>query len=179
MDHAQIPDLKNVMFPSDNPFAYPSQPISTLELTNTQFGFREPNVESYPRSNEASMLGTPASLPILMSRANTDQQQQFNMANFHGMYEENPHLANQFAQPGRHFSAPMTGFGGQGSNMGGQSAIFDMQGPMSQEDYWTQMAKGNIRTRPGFIPGASVNLDELFGGDGWGGMWEQQGLPRS
>lgn len=27
----QLPDLKSVMFPGDNPFAYPNQPISTLD----------------------------------------------------------------------------------------------------------------------------------------------------
>ena len=179
MGHAQIPDLKNVMFPSDNPFAYPNQPISTLEASNSQFGFQDSGPESYPGSNEASMMGTPASIPSHMSGLNNDRQHHsFDMANMQRMYEDNPQSAQQF-QHGRQFSAPMAGFGGSLPNYGGANQIYDMPGQVSQEDYWTQMGKPNVGTRTGFTPGAGVNLDELFGGDGWAGMWEQQGMPRS
>lgn len=153
------------MFPSDNPFAYPNQPISTLE--SAQYGgFPEANMDPFPASNENSMYGTPGSLH---SRPTGD----FPISsNFHGQ-----HLPPHLGQQGRHFSAPMP-----------QQQVFDMQGLMSepeplagnggisQDDYWSQMNKAT--TRMGFTPGAGVNLDELFGGDGWNNMWTEQGFPR-
>ena len=177
MGHTQIPDLKNVMFPSDNPFAYPNQPISTLESSH-QFAYQDSNPESYPGSNDVSMMGTPASLSNHISGPSNDQAQNYGMDSMQRMYEENPQLVQQFAQQGRHFSAPTAGFG-QLPTFAGHNSMYDVPNQMSQEDYWTQMGKGNLGTRTGFTPGASVNLDELFGGDGWTGMWEQQGLPRT
>ena len=176
MAHAQIPDLKNVMFPSDNPFAYPNQPISTLEASNPQFGFQDS--ESFPGSSEASMMGTPASLPNhMMATSNEQQPPQFDMGS-RRMYDAEPHLTQQY-QPGRQFSVPMPGFAGSMPGYGGQAPMYDMSSQMTQEDYWTQIGKGNAATRTGFTPGASVNLDELFGGDGWAAVWEQQpGIPR-
>jgi hypothetical protein len=179
MGNVQIPDLKNVMFPGDNPFAYPNQPISTLESSHPQFGFQDSGPDSYPGSNEGSMMNTPVSMPSHLSNQNHEQQQQFDMVNMQRLYENNPEIAQQFAQQGRHFGAPMPGLGPQAPNFAGHSQVYDMPGQMSEENYWTQMGKGNMGTRTGFTPGASVNLDELFGGDGWGGMWEQQGLPRN
>ena len=154
MGHSQIPDLKNVMFPSDNPFAYPNQPISTLEAANSQFGFHDSGPESYPGSSEASMMGTPAGIPGHVSGMNHEQPHHpFDVASMQGVYS----------------------YGGQVPNYGPQHQMYDMPGQMSQEEYWTRMGKGNVGTRTGFTPGASVNLDELFGGDGWAGMWEHQG----
>lgn len=177
--HSQIPDLKNVMFPSDNPFAYPNQPISTLEAANSQFGFHDSGPESYPGSNEASMMGTPASIPSHMSGMNHEQQHHpFDVAAMQRVYEENPQMAQQIQQ-GRQFSAAMPAYGGQVPNYGPQHQMYDTPGQMSQEEHWIRMGKGSVGTRTGFTPGASVNLDELFGGDGWTGMWEHQGLPRS
>ena len=123
-------------------------------------------------------MGTPSSLPSHMSNHNNEQQQKHYDMNMQRMYEENPQLAQQYAQQGRHFSAPMAGYG-QLPQFAGQNPMYEVPNQMSQEDYWTQMGKGNVGTRTGFTPGASVNLDELFGGDGWAGMWEQQGLPRT
>ncbi len=179
MGHSQIPDLKDVMFPSDNPFAYPNQPISTLEAANSQFGIQESGPEPYPGSNEASMMGTPASIPSHMSSLNHEQQHHlFDVASMHRMYEEDSPTAQQYQQ-GRHFGGPIPGFGGQMPCYEGQNQVYDMLGQMPQEEYWTQMGKSNTATRTGFAAGASVNLDELFGGENWAGMWEQRGIPRS
>lgn len=178
MGHSQIPDLKNVMFPSDNPFAYPNQPISTLESSNPQFGMQESNADSYSGSNEASLMGTPVSIPSHMSGPNHDAQRQFEMANLQRMYEGSPQLAPPFGTPVRPFGTPSGGYGGPMPNFGGASQGYEMPGQAAQEDYWSHVSKGNMASRTGFTPGAGVNLEELFGGDTWGSMWEQQGMPR-
>lgn len=204
LGQTQIPDLKNVMFPSDNPFAYPNQPMSILE--NSGFGYPDPTSASLESPfagtpNDASMMGTPVS----GMTSNPDQsrggpygppQPQYDMTSLQRLYEENPQLAAHLAQrqqQQRHYpqvSTPMSG-GGFPHDAGQQSQqpqhnMFDMpqQSPVvgsQPEDYWSQMNKSNVPPRPGFMPGAAVNLDELFGGgDGWGGsgMWDAQGFPR-
>ena len=181
----QIPDLKNVMFPSDNPFAYPNQPMATLESVDSRYGgYPDPSSMDSPfntTSQDASLMGTPASIPSQLMTSNPEQQhhfpsqQQYDMASIQRMY------------------------GGYGSNQNSQQQqqqqqrLFDMSqqpptsaGPQNQsEDYWNQMSKGglmNLPSRTGLTPGGTVNLDELFGGgDAWGGagMWEgHQGFAR-
>jgi hypothetical protein len=190
MGQTQIPDLKNVMFPSDNPFAYPNQPISTLEGVDARYGFTDAPMDSpFTGSNEnsASMLGTPASipsqphLPITSNpeqRSHGQQAPQLDMATLQRLYEEHPQLATHLAQQ-RHFAGqggPVPFMQDQGSSS--QQQMFDMPGGIP-EDYWNQQ---NKPSRTGFTPGGNVNLDELFGGgDGWGataGMWDSQGFPR-
>jgi hypothetical protein len=192
MGPSQIPDLKNVMFPSDNPFAYPNQPISTLETADARFGYPDPNSLDSPfaGSNENSMLGTPASIPSQPQIPMTShpeqgaQQGHMDLAMMQRMFEENPQMAAQFVQQQR------AAFGGQGGSMhhqfpqgGGPPGhqIMPLPAAPLQEDYWSHVNKGGIPTRSGYTPGGTVNLDELFGGgDGWGpsGMWETQGFPR-
>lgn len=123
-------------------------------------------------------MGTPASMPSHMSGPSNDHQHHFDMGNLQRMYEGNPQLAQYFRQQGKHFSAPMGSYGRQIANYPSANPGYDMAGQMSQEDYWTQMGKTNMGTRTGLTPGTGVNLDDLFGGDGWGGIWEQQGMPR-
>jgi hypothetical protein len=167
MAHSQIPDLKNVMFPGDNPFAYPNQPISTLESSNPQY-YGESN------SNEASVMGTPASH---MSGQSNEAQRQYEMANLQRMYEGSPHLS-PYGGPGRSYGAGS--YGGSMPNYGGPIQRYgaNIQGQGAPEDYWNSVSKGNMASRTGFTPGGGVNLEELFGGDTWGNIWEQQGMPR-
>lgn len=189
---SQIPDLKNVMFPSENPFAYPNQPISTLEGVDARYGYSDATMDSPftagSNENPTSMLGTPASIPAqphIPMTSNPEQRghpqapPQMDMATLQRMYEEDPQLAAHFAQQ-RHFagqSGQIQFMQDQGPNS--QQQMYDMHGGMP-EDYWNQANKPATRT--GFTPGGNVNLDELFGGaaDGWGnsGMWEAQGFPR-
>jgi hypothetical protein len=184
LGHSQIPDLKNVMFPSDNPFAYPNQPISTLESVDSRFGYPDAAMDSpFGGSNEntTSILGTPANIPSQPQmpvtsnseqRGHPQQPPHMNMATLQRLYEENPQLAAHLAQQ-RHYA---------GQN--GSLQFMPDQGAASQpmydvpEDYWNQANKPTSRT--GFTPGGNVNLDDLFGGgDGWGSaMWEGQGFPR-
>jgi hypothetical protein len=189
LGNSQIPDLKNVMFPSDNPFAYPNQPISTLEGVDARYAYPEGTMDSpFTGSNEngASMLGTPASIPSqphLPITSNPEQRghaqpvTQLDMATLQRLYEENPQLAAHLAQQ-RHFAGP----GGPVHFMPdqgppAQQQMFDMPGGVP-EDYWSNKQT----SRTGFTPGGNVNLDELFGGgDGWGaaGMsWEGQNFAR-
>ena len=185
--HSQIiPNLKNVMFPSDNPFAYPNQPISTLEAGDASaYGFGD---TPFSASTEGSMHGTPVEMSgVLPSEGDTMMQQQqqphFGMSGFQRLYDENPQLATQLAaqqqqqQGHRAFSVPsasqqqaMAGYG----DLSGQQLFSESMGmpnANSQEDYWAQMSKGNMGNRTGFTPSGGVggvNLDELFGGEGWG-----------
>jgi hypothetical protein len=178
--NAQIADLKNVMFPSDDPFAYPNQPISTLESSNSQFGLAESNSDAYATSNDASIMGTPVSMSAHISGVNgAHHSHPFEATSLQRIYEENTQMGHHLQAQSRHSSAPMTRYGGQMNQLGGQNAMYEVSGQMSQEDYWNHMEKGNVGTRTGFTPGAAMNLDELFGGDGWGGIWEQSVLPRS
>ncbi|ETN38147.1 uncharacterized protein HMPREF1541_07771 [Cyphellophora europaea CBS 101466] len=208
LGQTQIPDLKNVMFPSDNPFAYPNQPISTLESADARYNSFPTDTTSsamdspFAGSNEnsTSMLGTPVSIPSqphLPMTSNPEQQrragpghpQQLDMTTLQRLYEENPQLAAHLAQQQRQFAGQgiPQGFmqeqqAGGGHQQQPTQQMFGMQGAAGMpEDYWTQMGKAGVPTRTGFTPGGTVNLDELFGGgDGWGpgGMWEAQGFPR-
>lgn len=83
----------------------------------------------------------------------------------------------------RHEQTQQGGGGGQGQQMYDMAQGQVGGGGGGGEDYWTQMPVGNKGIRTGFTPGASVNLDELFGGgDGWGaagvggGMWDSPGF---
>jgi len=188
---AQIPDLKNVMFPSDNPFAYPNQPMSTLESVDAaQYGIPESGMETpFSGSNENGMYGTPSNMhPQAPPQANATQSYDFSAAAH--TYDDHGHLAPQLT-PGRQFSTPLDDLTDQHGLGIGHNQIFDMpsvhepmdggmSGPpqMSQEDYWNQMSKGNVGTRTGFAASAGVNLEDLFGGDGWGGVWNDAHYPR-
>ena len=185
---SQIPDLSNVMFPSDNPFAYPNQALATLESVDPGYSFSEMG-SSFPGSTDQSMMGTPSSMGGQPQQAGYD-------IDMRRLYEENPQLAAQINASRQQYG----GFQGQQEygqqqqrhNQYGmqqqqrhqQSQHQDYQGrerqhdrqqsqsglpQQQQQDYWTQMSKGNMGTRTGFTPGASVNLDELFGGESWGG----------
>lgn len=62
MGNTQIPDLKNVMFPGDNPFAYPHHPpMSALESAEAGGPYSFPAEASSMASSEPSMFGTPRS----------------------------------------------------------------------------------------------------------------------
>ena len=157
-----VPDLRAVMFPSDNPFAYPNQPMSTLEGTlymspedqqeNFSVSTSEPD---YHISNQMN-----APIPPDLS---------FNDLN-NSVYTNN--LAPQYHNSSN-FSAPMapTSFP--------VPCVEDTMGMAgmtnTHEDFWAQMNKQGVTT--GMNSGA-VNLDELFGGDGWTTVWNGQDFSR-
>lgn len=59
----QLPDLKSVMFPGDNPFAYPNQPISTLDtMPNLPLG-NEAGSENFAHTNHQMPTSMPHQIP--------------------------------------------------------------------------------------------------------------------
>ncbi|RMZ77350.1 hypothetical protein DV737_g4415, partial [Chaetothyriales sp. CBS 132003] len=112
MGNSHIPDLKNIMFPSDNPFAYPNQPL----LESVDSGFCLENLDSFPNSNKQSKMGTPSSIH------NSAQTQQFDMNGLQGLYEETSMTLDELfggeAWGRQEFDASVFG-GGQWMNMSG------------------------------------------------------------
>ena len=150
-----LPDLRQVMFPSDNPFAYPNQSISTLE--ESQF----------------ALLGDQGDVTYGMGNTSTEGQRMqssydnLNPAFFGG------NLAQTYQQNGR-LSAPV----------GGNTEAFGMPQQMDSGDlaaaglgfgdgFWKQVEP---RGKTGMTPG--VNLDDLFGAEGWGSVWGDQAYGR-
>lgn len=146
----QLPDLKSVMFPGDNPFAYPNQPISTLDtMPSLPFGDAPASI--------SNQYNTPSSMDIQQQfRQRGDipyefrQQEGHLPQQFFGINDmsDEPSQVRSPAQPVNHLQVP-----GQG-----------------EEDYWSHApAKGNFRTglTPGG-PGVNLNLDDIFGNSqGW------------
>lgn len=183
LGNAQIPDLKNVMFPSDNPFAYPSQSMSTLESSNDG---QYPLSDASMTPNESNLFGTPSS--------GTHQIPQFGGYDFafQQAVHENPSLARQLAgQPTRDFNAPFadllmqSGMGGDMSQLGGsvQGGIPDSTaaGEVSMtdanisahlDDYWKGVNGGQMGMSNG-LPLQTMNVD-YFGSEGWNPAWGEQ-----
>lgn len=157
-----IPDLRAVMFPSDNPFAYPNQPMSTLE--GTQYMSPEEQQDNFS-------AGTSEHDYHITNQMNTHipPDLSFNDLN-NSVYTNN--LGQDYHQNG-HFSAPMGATNYPVTSMEGAMGMSAMSDP--QEGFWAQMNKQGIRT--GMTPSA-VNLDELFGGESWSNVWSEQNFSR-
>jgi len=174
LGNAQIPDLKNVMFPSDNPFAYPNQPMSALESSDGHYSFSEASVTP----NEPNMFGTP-------SNGTHQLPQQFGgyVFGFQQALNENPNLAQPFAaQSNRDFNAPFTDIlmentiGHDISHLGGiprtseSVSMGDMNATANPNDYWKSMGRGPSGIEQGLPP---TNMD-YFGSEGWNPAWGEQ-----
>jgi hypothetical protein len=158
---ANVPDLRAVMFPTDNPFAYPNQPMSTLEGTQYMSPEEQENFSAGASEPEYNIVHQmTGQIPPEMS---------FNDLN-NSVYTNN--IAQQYHNS-RDFSGPM------GSTNFPVSSVEDTMGmngmANTQEDFWSQMNKQGLQT--GMTPG-TVNLDELFGGDGWTNVWNEQSFSR-
>ncbi len=172
LGNAQIPDLKNVMFPSDNPFAYPNQSISTLESGDASYSFPDPNL-GY---NDHSMSGTPTGGSTHMSIPTPHYDNGFS---FQHALSENPASAQAFAAHGRHFGAPITdllmqnAIGGEHMNLSGlphfhdplTTAGNDVPGSSRHDEFW----KGSTGTNPVPPPG----LEDYFNNErlAWDSSW--------
>lgn len=168
LGNPNLPDMKPVMFPSDNPFAYPNQPMSTLEAEHTMKA-EQPSSYSSPTSSNMYHLGghNNTQTPTTLSFDNT------RMPEFAGSFNVPPH----FMQQGRTMSTPMSG-----------APSFDISLQVDEpadltttnfpggEDYWSQMDRAS-GGRSGLTPGG-INLDELFGGEGWNNIWSTQSFTR-
>ena len=148
LGNENLPDFQNVMFPSDDPFAYPpNQPISTFE-----------DVGHYD---------------IQLSR---NENPKFYTNDMFSMNIVTDHLANPGFQQGRHFSAPNPNPNPnlerqsnmfQRPNLAGQ---MPGQGEMGS-NVWQNFANGKTGFTPGTGLTSGVNLEELFGSTGWDGSW--------
>ena len=149
-----LPDLRNVMFPSNNPFAYPNQPISTLE--DTQFSPNDQgNFSNFYMSNNMAQPN--------MSYENLSSPVFGSFPPF--MTQSQPPVTGGTSAPFQNLPGT-PGVGGMQPN-----SNFD---PNSHNDeFWSQMG-GN---RSGLTSG--VNLDELFGSESWNPMWDSAAAPTS
>ncbi|KAF2232946.1 hypothetical protein EV356DRAFT_568417 [Viridothelium virens] len=166
-----LADLQAVMFPSSDPFAYPSEAMTNFENTNCQFNqFNSTSTSSGNKniSPRNSMFGTPQSgtmdntgnldvqlfgpLPPYMSQNQQQQQQQFDLSR---QQDAQAHLQQQSAM---NMNNPTSGMMGQGSNN-------YMSGSMPTTGDWGA-APQSMRTSG--LPG--MNLDEIFGGEEWNGL---------
>jgi hypothetical protein len=153
--HGQLPDLKSVMFPGDNPFAYPNQPISTLDT-----------MASLPFGNDPSSTSDHYSTPTSMNPQQQFQKRNEDQQPFpYGFRHQEHQVPQQFfnmnsiSDEPRHIQQPP-----------GQQNHLQVPGQSEDEDYWSHApAKGHFRTglTPGG-PGVNLNLDDIFGNShGW------------
>ncbi|KIX02029.1 uncharacterized protein Z518_07968 [Rhinocladiella mackenziei CBS 650.93] len=171
---AQIPDLKNVMFPSDNPFAYPNQPISTLESVDGQYAFPDSSMSS----NDDGLFGTPTSrsVPILPSAPLS--------YDFPFRHTTNECFPPFDAHDGT-FSAPLTdivmpkAIGSSPLHLNGMQhvheamAMQDIIGGPNPEEYWGAGQHLNMNMNADTNKGCMEmdiqpgGLDEYFNSDNW------------
>jgi hypothetical protein len=154
-----LADLRGLMYPSTNPFAYGNQPLAMLEDSQT---ITPEQLASF--AGPASVFEVPAS---------DSGAQDMAFGSF-----QNPVFTNP-PQQGMYQTY------GQGSGLSSPSSnrpnfpITESAGPPRlnhlnmDEAFWQQIDKG----RTGLTSG--VNLDELFGSDsGWSPMYMDQGYGR-
>jgi hypothetical protein len=148
-----IPDLRAVMFPSENPFAYPNQPMSTLE------GMQYMSPED--QQQEPLSGGTSEQNFGMPNNAHMPPELSFNDLN-NSVFGSN--LAQQY-HSNRHFSAPM------GATNFPMTMDEGMGISVPQDEYWPHLKKQAV---PQGMTPAGLNLDELFGGEGWNNVWNEQ-----
>lgn len=156
-----IPDLKAVMFPSDNPFAYGNQAISTLEGSQ-----QDVDSQSNNYSNGETYMTTGQTV-----NSNMPYEVLYNMPASY-MQHQNPQSTgpsiNNVAYPTM----------GQMDASLASPDISSMPAGPGEGGFWQQMNAGG---RTGFTPGiaSTVNFDELFGNEQWQSGWAQNGYPQS
>jgi hypothetical protein len=178
LGNAQIPDLKNVMFPSDNPFAYPSQPLSALESADGQYSYSEASMTP----NESNLFGTPSS--------GTHQIPQhfggYDFA-FQQALSDNPNLSQQFAAQGnRDFNAPFTdmlmqnAIGHDISHLGGiprttePVTMSDLGTTANADAFWKRVGGGQGGVGQPLAQGVQQTNMDYFGSEGWNPAWGEQ-----
>jgi hypothetical protein len=166
------------MFPSDNPFAYPNQPISTLESVDGPYSFQDHNAGS----NENSIFGTPTSGSAHLPLA-TPQHGAFDFS-FQQALHENPSLGPQFGLHAGPMDPQLTdilmhnAIGGGNFHLGGFADLHEPSGMgdaprgTNPEEYWEGMHRGPMGTKSGGpAPGVQHNTDEFFSSESWNPTW--------
>lgn len=157
---SNVPDLRAVMFPSDNPFAYPNQPMSTLEATQYMS----------PEEQESFSAGASEPEYHIAHQMNSQLPPELSFNDLNNSVFTN-NLPQQF-----HNGIDFSGSRPTTFSVSSVEDTIGMNGMANtQEDFWSQMNKQGLQTA--MTPGA-VNLDELFGGDGWTNVWNEQSFSR-
>jgi hypothetical protein len=160
-----LPDLRGLMYPSPNPFAYGNQPLSILEDTQMissepQFPFVGPTTAFGISSNETEAHGMPFYNLGNSLLDNSGQPVMYQQIQNGSVLGPSPNRVD--------FQYPQA------------SSVQDMRNVNRDEELWQQWSKGRTgRTgRTGLTPG--LNLDELFGSDGgWNAGYMDQGFSRT
>lgn len=158
MIQGQLPDLKSVMFPGDNPFAYPNQPMSTLDT-----------MPSAPFGNDSPQAIAQYDTPVSMSHQQGFSQDFDKFGGHHnlsqGFHEGHNRNQNPSSMPQHFFNANHMSNEPGMMSMPQQQNSLQVPGSMEGDDYWSHApAKGNFRT--GLTPGGpavNLNLDDIFG----------------
>jgi hypothetical protein len=166
LGNPNLPDMKPVMFPSDNPFAYPNQPMSTLEAQHVVNAEQTISYSSPATSSMYNLGGNNNQVPASLSFDNT------RMPAFAGSFN----VAQHFMQQGRQMSTPMDGAPSFGAPPQIEPVDLNAVNFPGGEGYWSQMDRVS-GGRTGLTPGG-INLDELFGGEGWSNIWNAQSFAR-
>jgi len=196
MANAQIPDLKNLMFPSDNPFAYPNQPISTLESADGQFSFQDSVMDAFSGPSDHAMYDTPTTSVGQMPQPSPAPN------NYDFSYQralnDYPGLMQAYGGTASHFSTPLTDlimqntFAGDNGNpqfthmqhlqdpmTTGTPELSDQGASQNSEEFWNRLHKNDVSMRTGLTPGVEPGLNEFFNPDSWGAANWGTGPPYS
>jgi hypothetical protein len=176
--NARIPDLKNVMFPSNDPFAYPNHPISALENADGHFSLSESSIAT---PSESNMFGTPPT-------TNAQQIPQYGGYDFgfQQALNDTPNMLQQrySASSSQNFNAPFAdvimhnAMGGdirQFSSLPNSSeamSMGDATATGNQADIWRNVNSDQNDLLSG-IPLNQQNID-YFAPDGWNHAWHDQ-----
>ena len=143
-----VPALSAMMFPSSDPFAYPNQPMTTLE--NRQFTKQE-------------NLFNPLDTKPLYNTASPSNSNPYDNIEVQ-LFGPLPPYLMQTPQPGmgmQNMGAPL-----DVSGAAGEEGMMAMNGGASNAWIQSQGRAGGV---------AGMNLDEMFG-DEWKGGWTEQGF---
>ena len=160
LGNPNLPDMKPVMFPSDNPLAYPNQPMSTLEA------------QQWISPEQQSTYSSPVSTGMYnISNTQPPPNVPFDNTGLGG-FGRSYSIPQQYMQRGGQTNAPVHGTSGfdtpQQTESTGNPTVVNFP---AGDGYWSQMDRIN-GGRTGLTPGG-INMDELFGGDGWN-FWNNQ-----
>ena len=156
---SDLPDLRGLMYPSTNPFAYGNQPLSVLE-----------DAQMMAPEQQSSFTGPTSAFNVLASNPGPNNmpfdifsEPPFGTAEQQTTYQHDRHEANPVPRDSPSYSKiPQC------------TMTHEMGALHSEENLWQQMDKG----RTGLTPG--VNLDDLFGSDGWWNpLYLNEGLART
>lgn len=155
VQNPNIPDLKAVMFPSDNPFAYGNQPISTLEGTQSEMDSQSPFNSGDTFMTSGPPMNTNVSYESYYNTPVSYTQSANPLPSGPSMEAPNYQTMNAM-------DAPLA------------SPDIDTMPTFSEANFWQQMnGGGRAASAAGLPPG--VNFGDLFGNEHMQPGWLQSG----